>query len=187
MIGNDVVDLSHALTESNWKRKGYLNKIYTESEQLLIKSASDQDLMVWLLWSMKESSYKINQRMTGVREYAPIKIECSIQKTDDNLYFGTSVYNKVAYQLKSFVCSEYIHTIALYDTNNFSEVTEILIRNYPADYIDYLKENNFIRPFEHIIKDQFGIPNLFNEFSKESKPISISHHGNFLILTFIKE
>jgi hypothetical protein len=36
---NDIVDLALARKESNWKRPGYLNKIFTTKEQLLISSA----------------------------------------------------------------------------------------------------------------------------------------------------
>jgi phosphopantetheinyl transferase (holo-ACP synthase) len=35
VIGNDIVDLALARKESNWKRPGYLNKIFTTKEQLL--------------------------------------------------------------------------------------------------------------------------------------------------------
>ena len=36
MIGNDIVDLALAQKESNWKRKGFLDKIFTLQEQLFI-------------------------------------------------------------------------------------------------------------------------------------------------------
>ena len=32
MIGNDIVDLNLAKTESNWQRKGFLEKQFTDSE-----------------------------------------------------------------------------------------------------------------------------------------------------------
>ena len=32
MIGNDVVDLQLAKTQSNWQRKGFLEKQFTEFE-----------------------------------------------------------------------------------------------------------------------------------------------------------
>jgi len=57
MIGNDIVDLELALKESNWKRKGFLNKIFTNEEQLLISSAINPEIMVWNLWSRKEAAY----------------------------------------------------------------------------------------------------------------------------------
>ena len=33
MIGNDIVDLDLARKESNWKRKGFLDKIFSLQEQ----------------------------------------------------------------------------------------------------------------------------------------------------------
>ena len=45
MIGNDIVDLALAQKESNWKRKGFLNKIFTEKEQLLILNAKNNDYL----------------------------------------------------------------------------------------------------------------------------------------------
>jgi phosphopantetheinyl transferase (holo-ACP synthase) len=53
VIGNDIVDLALARKESNWKRPGYLNKIFTTKEQLLISSAENPNTMVWNLWSRK--------------------------------------------------------------------------------------------------------------------------------------
>ena len=32
-IGNDIVDLNLAKTESNWQRKGFLEKQFTQKEQ----------------------------------------------------------------------------------------------------------------------------------------------------------
>ena len=42
MIGNDVVDLKLAATESNWKRKGYLDKLFSVAEQEYIFNAENQ-------------------------------------------------------------------------------------------------------------------------------------------------
>ena len=36
MIGNDIVDLVQARFQSNWKRKGFVQKIFTQKEQELI-------------------------------------------------------------------------------------------------------------------------------------------------------
>jgi phosphopantetheinyl transferase (holo-ACP synthase) len=58
MIGNDVVDLVLA-RKKVWRRTGYLQKIFTESEQLLIENSSNPHVLVWKLWSMKEAAYKI--------------------------------------------------------------------------------------------------------------------------------
>ena len=36
MIGNDIVDLKLAKNQSNWQRKGFLEKQFTEEEQKTI-------------------------------------------------------------------------------------------------------------------------------------------------------
>ena len=52
MIGNDVVDLELALKKSNWKRKGYLDKVFTKYEQLRIIKSDNPNNMIWNLWSI---------------------------------------------------------------------------------------------------------------------------------------
>ena len=59
MIGNDIIDLSLAKIESNWQRKGFLEKQFTAKEQQLILEAPNSFVMVWRLWSMKEAA--VNQ------------------------------------------------------------------------------------------------------------------------------
>ena len=59
MIGNDIVDLALAKKESNWKRNRFLDKIFTQKEQLLIANAINPEIMIWNLWTRKEAAYKI--------------------------------------------------------------------------------------------------------------------------------
>ena len=56
MIGNDIVDLALAEKESNWKRKGFIDKIFTPQEQSLIKTSINQEIIIWNLWSRKEAA-----------------------------------------------------------------------------------------------------------------------------------
>ena len=41
MIGNDIIDLSAAKLESNWQRRGFLEKQFTKNEQRQILSAQN--------------------------------------------------------------------------------------------------------------------------------------------------
>jgi len=133
MIGNDIVDLEQAAKDSNWMRKGYLDKLFTEGEQFLIKTAEDANLMVWLLWSMKESAYKINSRQTKLRSFAPVKLVCNdlilhnqtakgLVEYDDELYYTSSEFNQ-----------DYIHTIAS-DKKEELEQIRISITGLQTDY-----------------------------------------------------
>ena len=111
MIGNDIVDLALARKESNWRRKGFLNKIFTVHEQQLIRTAVDPDQMVWLLWSMKESAYKIAVRRSGKRRFAPIQLACNLTEWTHHRAEGTICYEAKEYQIKSLLTAKYIATV----------------------------------------------------------------------------
>jgi acyl carrier protein/phosphopantetheinyl transferase (holo-ACP synthase) len=106
VIGNDIVDLALARKESNWKRPGYLNKIFTTKEQLLISSAENPNTMVWNLWSRKEA-YKIYNRATGIRGYFPLNLECAYE----NSTTGSVAWD--IHSMKTVIDAEKIHTIAV--------------------------------------------------------------------------
>ena len=112
MIGNDIVDLTQAAQDSNWKRQGYLDKLFTTEEQFLISSNIQPDSMVWLLWTMKESAYKINSRQNKLREFAPVKLICNNLIIHDNMATGNVTYNDQLYFTRSTIEENYIHTIA---------------------------------------------------------------------------
>jgi phosphopantetheinyl transferase (holo-ACP synthase) len=112
MIGVDIVDLQQARLDSNWRRKGYLDKLFTATEQSLIAAAPDADQMVWLLWTMKESAYKIDSRKTGLRSFAPVKLVCSEVVIDGANATGMVSYRTERYYTHSELHQDYIRTIA---------------------------------------------------------------------------
>ena len=73
MIGNDIIDLTLAKLESNWKRRGFLEKQFTANEQKLILTAKNSFVLVWKFWSMKEAAYKICVQQNETRFFAPKK------------------------------------------------------------------------------------------------------------------
>lgn len=159
MIGNDIVDLALAQEESNWKRKGFLNKIFTEKEQLLILNDLNPEVMVWNLWSRKEAAYKIYNRNTGIRGYFPLKIECFDLEIIDGIQFGKVVIKEAIYYTKTTINLEYINSIAVVTIEDFDKVK-----------LGINSKN---------IQKKNGIPNYFENQYSEPKPVSISHHGRF--------
>lgn len=120
MIGNDVVDIELAKTESNWRRKGYLNKLFTAQEQACIYSSPNPDITVWMLWSMKEAAYKIYNRQTGERGFFPLRLVCSLEGM-----LGTVTCNDTLYYTQTEIKDNLIHTIAVIDTAHFGSVTTL--------------------------------------------------------------
>lgn len=152
MIGNDVIDLELAKKESNWKRKGFLTKLFTSFEQELIAKATNQEEMVWMLWSMKESVYKAYQRINYNEGFYPTKIEIlEINAKNESIIqlFGTLFYGKTSSN------SDFIKTIVVLNKVDFERI-EVLNTS------EYKKNEN-------------GLPMCLNS----NKPISVSHHGRF--------
>jgi phosphopantetheinyl transferase (holo-ACP synthase) len=162
MIGNDVVDLALAKKESNWKRKGFLDKIFTPKEQLLISNAENQEVMVWNLWSRKEAAYKIYNRQTGFRGYIPLQLECNYMNPNS----GTVSCNGNTYFTKTVISNDFIHSIAVTKIDFFEQIVKV-------------------NPETQISKKN-GIPFLIDNQTNIKKPVSISHHGRFTeFITFV--
>ena len=62
MVGNDIVDLSGAILGEGNRRDRYINKVLTPSEIRIVNNLGGDDKWIWLLWSLKESVYKIVSR-----------------------------------------------------------------------------------------------------------------------------
>jgi phosphopantetheinyl transferase (holo-ACP synthase) len=159
MIGNDIVDLALAQKESNWKRKGFLDKIFTSNEQLLILNAGNPTIMVWNLWSRKEAAYKIYNRQTQIRGYFPLKLECFDLEIIDSVVLGKVFIKDLVYLTKTVITNQFINTIAVENSQDFDKITTLENRKN-------IKKNN-------------GIPSYFENKNSAPRPISISHHGRF--------
>lgn len=157
MIGNDVIDLLQSRKESNWQRRGFIDKLFTIDEKLLISNVADQEIMVWMLWSMKEAAYKVYNRQTKIREFSPKKLICSIL-SENNTTTGYVRCSQNTYYTQTIITPENIHTIAVLHFDDLDKVIEI--------------EN------KAIAKDENGIPFL-TELSHTVQDVSISHHGRF--------
>jgi phosphopantetheinyl transferase (holo-ACP synthase) len=153
MIGNDIVDLHLARQESNWQRKGFLDKIFTQKEQNFILNSDNQETVVWKLWTCKEAVYKIWNRNSGCRKFNPklfecckINDDCSIVTIDNQLYFSRTTVTK-----------DFIYSIAVTNIPQFQEIKHI-----PRKKI--MKENEL--PF---LKKSDGSKHI----------VSTTNHGRF--------
>ena len=159
MIGNDIVDLALAQQESNWKRKGFLDKIFTQNEQLLILNSENPANMVWNLWSRKEAAYKIYNRKTQIRGYFPLQLECFNLEIADGIILGKVVIKGFVYFTKTEIKTDFINTIAVENVQDFATIK--ILEN---------RKN---------IQKTNGIPEYFESNNLSVKSVSISHHGRF--------
>ena len=174
MLGNDIVDLQKAALESNWKRKGYLEKVFTANERLAITSSLNPNTMVWLFWSMKEAVYKIVNRATLDRFYAPQKFECELNINE----IGTVIYKTQTYYTQTSITADYVHTIATADCHHLKNIQILFLANTE----DYVVDFNSTSPNLTLKKNEFNHPYFFVKASESCEYASISHHGKYLVI-----
>lgn len=182
MIGNDIVDLQAAARESNWRRPGYLQKVFTLEEQQIIKTVQEPDLLVWIFWSMKEAAYKAHQRKFSLkRTFSPLRFHCTIRQLKNNSASGKVSVDGRIYSTGTNILKTRIHTIA-----KASAVTETFSKIYCASANIkplMLEEISVLwglpQSLLSIEKDRNGVPSLKVRERVTRLPFSLSHHGKF--------
>jgi len=198
MIGNDIVDIAEAARKSDWRRKGFLRKVFTGKEQLYISNSDNPDLIVWLLWSMKESAYKIYLRQQRKYFVSPLKLESELITCFKGSFKGKVFIENFVFSTNSKVTKEFISTTALADGKlRRGEIfqKDLEFRNKDFDkqrkeiYLSISKtfSEKINKPTGKISikKDNFGIPYIFEEQRQLEASVSISHHGRYGAYAFV--
>jgi len=180
MLGNDIVDLDLAKIQSNWRRKNYLDKIFNAEEKLLVTSAEKPDVMVWLLWSMKESAYKIYNRKTNKRLFNPFAFQCTILVFNNKIAQGFVKYNTSQVLTSSEIKTGFIHTIAT-DEILFPKKIKVWASQYHLNYQAFFNKQT---PGYQIYKNTRGLPEMKNLHNKTLHDVSVSHHGDYACIVF---
>jgi len=187
MIGNDIVDLKEASLKSNWERPRFLKKVFSDSEQEMIHATEDPFLMVWRIWSMKESGYKLflQKNPKAKRGFYPAKIKTEIL---------TSKNGKVSISEDEFLTvthsnSAYIFTTAFIDSTIQNETGIFYLpekghqfqsRFTKEKLLNYLVENKQLNSEElELRKAKNNIPKLYYRAKLLPFNCSLTHHGNY--------
>lgn len=182
MVGNDIVDLEEAKKTSNWQRPRFLNKLFTSKEQLLICNSKNAFLMVWRLWSMKESAYKLYTQLYPSRFYNPKGFECFIDNGNGMVRFKgfechtkTQITSKYILSEARLMDAKITSKVIKFKDDTNSKTKSELIRH---DLLSkFSKENQLSLADLKIKKSEFGIPTV--HFNSETIQLTISHHGRF--------
>lgn len=182
MIGNDVVDLAAAARESNWRRKGFLEKVFSSEERAIISSATNQHQMVWLLWSMKEAAYKAHQREFQLpRKLTWQSPRCSVKISSEKAS-GTVKIGEAEYFTSSEISETYIHTSAVKEKNTVLKkgIFEGSSREIKGRL---LQEISSMFPFDKagikLEKDVLGMPFFSYKNQRIFDQFSLSGHGKY--------
>lgn len=191
MIGNDVVDLSRS--SSSWKRKRFLEKVYTEAEQKLIFSALHPHQMAWLLWSMKEAAYKIRVQQCGKRSFHPTRLICRLTSNAT----GVVTIDKHTYITSSTISDRYIHTVARLNNTAAYQSAVFEVQDQTNARQSVFINDRFIEKLAQragldedqlkIIKNAAGVPSLLHSDVKLPLHISFTHCGNYCGYVYAEE
>lgn len=183
MIGNDVVDLLAASGQSNWRRKGFFEKVFSKEEQATILFATDQNLLVWLLWSMKEAAYKAHQRQFKLpRTLNWLRQECKITSLHRHSASGIVEIGEHSYYTSSDLRSQAIHTSAGIQKNmsvknalfeGSSEIAKTQLLNLIGERFSLNKKHLSCK------KNPQGVPYITYRNQLFFSQFSFSGHGRF--------
>jgi phosphopantetheinyl transferase (holo-ACP synthase) len=180
VIGNDLVDLKQAATDSNWQRNGYLEKICTAEEQQHILTAADPSTMLWLMWTMKEAAYKAENRLSGHRFYAPVDFVTCITSAATNGLSGQVCYHGHIFSTRTVLYTGLVHSVACLETSAFAGIHTRYLPNNPG----YMAGFKTLQQDYRLEKNKSGIPVVACEKTGQFYAASVSHHGRYLAVTY---
>lgn len=172
-----------ARKESNWRRKGFLEKVFLPHERYRIRHAREQDQVVWLLWSLKEAAYKAHQR-----SYAPgrsldwHRLSCTLSEENPKKILGEITVDGNTYYSVSAVSAEGIHTTVQKDPK---EPVHASVWAAPSGIVKkFLLERLsrfFSVPMEKLFlkKNKEGIPFVYCDDREFFSCFSLSDHGRY--------
>jgi len=173
-------------------RRGFLEKLFTHPEQAYILDSDSPFQTVWRLWSMKESAYKIHNRLSGERSFAPTRFECR----SENALEGWVFHGNEAFLTRTAITTHYIYTVAHKEKAGLAGHLSscfALPRSCAPDHFTFIEKELINRYAEfsgmpptalRLQKDGRGIPFLSCADHRRQIPVSITHHGNFAAFTF---
>ncbi len=173
MIGNDIVDLRLSRKESNWKRKGWIEKIFTTIEQHYIFEADRPEIQIWKFWSMKEAAYKAHQRrFEHPPKYNPIDFNCILG--------GKVAIDQYIYKVFTKIADNYIYSIAKESTTNYtSQIFNDIPKIQPFLLQKIAEKYDIDSSVLTIKKNDNQIPIVYINQRPSNILLSITHHGQY--------
>jgi len=190
MVGNDIIDIEQTRRSTDWERRRFIEKIFTEKEQAIIAAFFDPFLIVWQMWSMKESAYKVFIQAGGERFYNPKKIECSF----DDFENGEVKIDSLILKTSTLINENYIFSTATHDDSNVESCVFELPENdihLQSEFIreqlikDFSKIKNQETEDLEIRKTASGVPLIYYKNKVLDISISMTHHGGFGGYSFV--
>lgn len=128
-IGNDIVDLTFDNALSKYKDYKFIERVFSCNEKEILKESDRPDLLLWFLWTAKESAYKAIKKLIPNTIFSHRKFEvifdeiCNIGL--NSKLSGTVNYNGVICKIDWSYSSSWIHCNAVIINNHQCSNTEV--------------------------------------------------------------
>jgi phosphopantetheinyl transferase (holo-ACP synthase) len=217
--GNDIVSLQ-AINITRTKQPQFYSKILTDSELNLFKAAACNEIpfekFVWLLWSIKESAFKVLKRNRPVLIFSPTKFvvnQLSMPLGYSETNFGmspvedTGFDHRMAFKgmvtfesdtlfSRSLVYQELIVSVAQ-DHSNFEHTcwgVKLIDQSHPKNQSFAVRKFliNKLRSLYHwdglrVDKSPQGFPVVLAGNKEVAISVSLSHHDLLVAYSFSAE
>lgn len=153
-IGNDLVDLCLPENQAKVQNKRWLNKIFVSAEQHLIEQATEPNTMAWLLWSCKESAYKVAIKQGMLPNYRPLNFVVELDASENQLICA-KVHNPMGVcYTQSAQNTYFVHSIAAPKRFN---LTHLFVHTHKfTNLVDTLPTKAWHLPLLKAIARQYG-------------------------------
>jgi phosphopantetheinyl transferase len=212
--GNDIVDLQAidtARTSDPWFYSKFITGPETELRSLPQLADMPTAYFVWLLWSVKESVYKFEQRHNPGLVFSPSKIIVGhitpalsmADATNEPIegkgfdrqpcYNSIIAFNQNTFYSRSVITSSFIVTV-VNNSDNFENMywgVKPIDDSSPAHQSIQVREfilkklDTFFESNQlNIIKTPSGCPILHDGLAETTIPVSLAHHGQYVAYAF---
>ena len=182
LIGNDLLYINTNYT--TFLRKGAAKIILNKFEN---NSFSLENITTFLpiLWTIKESVYKITCKQGNNNAFTPSNIKITTFNKINNKLYGNANFEEQNYYFNTIVKQNYIFSYATTNQYNVRNIKHCFFRNAPinnnslnnVEFISFIKSQNW-----NLTHSENGIPKIKNENNID---ISISHDYNILALSYL--
>lgn len=187
MVGNDIVDHESARKLSRWESARFKNKIFTPYELQFLNNDKNDFEMIWRLWSMKESTYKVYVQQTGLTFRNPHHIIVNFIGGKH----GVVTIGNFKYHTSTISNTDYTHTVAF---DNEKDQFQTHIFQIPAVELTQYSHQKLLQNFAkanhcnvnelQLKKNKVGVPFIYQKGIQLYNSVSISHHHNYGAVSF---
>ncbi len=192
LIGNDILSKKDISNQLSFSKKKYLDKILTADEQLLVAKKIKIEQLPFVLWTCKESAYKIDLKDGLNKGFIPNEYEVEIESLSKKKGFFVATGNvnngKKTFFSQTKIFPDYISTIACNSEKDLPKIQNFIGENNKCDHSVELRRLLKKKLAQHfrinendiaVMKSEKGIPYIVSKYCEVLPDISFSHDGDY--------